>query len=308
MNLLTEEVLPLPFVKDKQEVYMPLCDAVRFLLGKGTYGNVYEVEIDGKPFAEKQYHFDTKSFLKDELHILTRLQKDRPTHVVRYVTCNPKRCCLYFELLPRCTSSTVYHRVKNSLEDLNKFINCLIHDMACALKYLESKGVVHMDLKQDNIMCRTNGKFVLIDFGMAQLLDAEGQVKDRDWDFPPSGAYIFQSPEVLQIMLRDAKDESPSDLYFTANHDIYSLGLLAYFFASNQTYWNSSASKTSGQECFEFLLNVINTRRRLKFLQEMKRLEECNIEAASLIQKMLEPDVRKRLYACEVYEECFNKN
>lgn len=281
----------------------------RTLLGNGTYGKVYQVNIGGHVVAEKQYKsdgynwWDLEQIMNDEVRILLKVQHK---NIVFYAGCDPRQYCLYFEVLEK-TASAVYKDATSVLE-LNSFINCMVRDVSCGLKYLESKGVVHMDLKQDNIMRRvrgSTGEFVLIDFGMAQLLDDEGQVKDREWEFPPAGTYLFQSPEVLRMTIRHKKKEPPGKLYFTANQDVYSLGLLAYFYASSQTYWNGSVPKKRGMDCLTHLLRTIERRRRINFLKEMQALEEeRHIEAAGIILQMLEPDHRKRVYACDVYEAC----
>ena len=286
----------------------------RTWIGDGTYGKVYQVNIGGNVFAEKKYKSDEchlhelEQFMKDEVRILLRIRpKTWETYhknIVFYAGCDPQQYCLYFEVLEKI-SSAVYKDATSVLE-LNAFINSMVRDVSCGLKYLESRGVVHMDLKQNNIMRRVRGstsEFVLIDFGMAQLLDDEGQVKDREWDFPPAGTYLFQSPEVLRMTIRHGRKEPPGNLFFTANQDVYSLGLLAYFFASSQTYYNGSVRKKQGMECLTHLLRTIEYRRRINFLKDMQALEEeKHIEAAGIIRQMLEPNHRARLYACDVYE------
>ena len=320
MNLLCDdEVLHVQQPADSDEDIVALDDydpTTRTLIGNGTYGNVSQVTIGGHKFAEKKYKsdgynwWDLKQFMKDEVHILLKVRpktwERHHKNIVHYLGCDPRQYCLYFEVLEK-TASAVYKDATSVLE-LNAFINCMVRDVSCGLTYLESRGVVHMDLKQDNIMRRSTGEFVLIDFGMAQLLDDEGEVKDREWDFPPAGAYLFQSPEVLRMTIRHGRKEPPGNLFFTANQDVYSLGLLAFFYASGQTYYNGSVPRKQGMECLTHLLRTIEHRRRINFLKDMLALEEeKHIEAAGIIRQMLEPDHRKRVNACDVYEECVLK-
>jgi len=283
----------------------------RTFIGSGTYGNVSQVTIGGHVVAEKQYKDDEcnswelQQFMKDEVRILLKVRpktwERHHKNIVHYLGCDPRQYCLYFEVLEK-TASAVYKDATSVLE-LNSFINCMVRDVSCGLKYLESRKIAHMDLKQDNIMRRSSGEFVLIDFGMAQVLDDEGEVKDREWDMSPAGTYLFQSPEVLRMTIRHGRKEPPGKLFFTANQDVYSLGVLAYFFASGQTYWNGSVRKKQGMECLTHLLRTIEHRRRINFLKDMLALEEeKHIEAAGIIRQMLEPDHRERIYACDVYE------
>ena len=46
--------------------------------------------------------------------------------------------------------------------------------MASALASLHGQGVVHMDVKPDNIMVGDDGEFKLGDFGLAARLDGRG--------------------------------------------------------------------------------------------------------------------------------------
>jgi MAP/microtubule affinity-regulating kinase len=45
--------------------------------------------------------------------------------------------------------------------------------------YCHSKGVVHKDIKMDNIMIRSNGEMRLIDFGFSEILPRESGSKPK---------------------------------------------------------------------------------------------------------------------------------
>ena len=44
--------------------------------------------------------------------------------------------------------------------------------MLDVLEYMHSKGVVHRDLKLENILIDMNGYLKIIDFGLAKMLDS----------------------------------------------------------------------------------------------------------------------------------------
>ena len=50
-------------------------------------------------------------------------------------------------------------------------------EIRSALAYCHSKGVVHADLKAENILLDDNGTAVLADFGIARILDPETRAK-----------------------------------------------------------------------------------------------------------------------------------
>lgn len=94
-----------------------------------------------------------------------------------------------------------------------KDIISIVQQMASALDYAHQKGIVHRDIKPDNVMFRDDGAAVLTDFGIA---------KDTDTDVTLTqvgsviGTPKYMSPE--QIRGANAKPVS----------DIYSLGVVFY--------------------------------------------------------------------------------
>ena len=60
---------------------------------------------------------------------------------------------------------------------------------ASALKYVHSKGIIHSDLKTENILLKSCGTVTLIDFGCA--------LYERDFHPPALGTQEYRSPEAL---------------------------------------------------------------------------------------------------------------
>ncbi len=85
--------------------------------------------------------------------------------------------------------------------------------IAAALCVTHAAGIVHRDLKPPNVMLRTDGSVVLIDFGLAKHLDANtnstaiGVLR---------GSPYYMSPEQAQGQTLDGRS------------DIYSLGVVLY--------------------------------------------------------------------------------
>jgi len=96
----------------------------------------------------------------------------------------------------------------------------IIREVASALEYAHSKGIVHRDVKPVNVLMDTSGRAVLSDFGIAKVL-ATSAVVTR------SGAGVgtpeYMSPEQCRGTTVDART------------DIYALGVMLYEMLTGHT-------------------------------------------------------------------------
>jgi serine/threonine protein kinase/tetratricopeptide (TPR) repeat protein len=88
----------------------------------------------------------------------------------------------------------------------------LLRQMAAGLDALHARGIIHRDLKPSNIMlaphCTGESRVVLMDFGLAKLLDGEEEMFQTRTDLH-AGAPYFMAPELL----RESAPSVASDLY-----------------------------------------------------------------------------------------------
>ena len=108
-----------------------------------------------------------------------------------------------------------------------------VHDIAGALDYAHGRGVVHRDVKPDNILRRANGSCLLSDFGIARVMDSEAALTREGTSI---GTPQYMSPE----QLRGEKVDGRSDLY--------SLGVVLYQLLTGELPYKGSDSFAIGMQ------------------------------------------------------------
>jgi len=96
-----------------------------------------------------------------------------------------------------------------SLEEIDRIFT----QLAEALGYAHSHGVIHRDLKPSNALIDTQGNLFLTDFGIAKLLEGTSHFTQTD---TVMGTPAYISPEQAQGLSVDQRS------------DIYSLGIILY--------------------------------------------------------------------------------
>lgn len=93
----------------------------------------------------------------------------------------------------------------------------MILEIAYAICHLHTHGIIHRDLKLENILITEEGSIKLIDFGIAQLLDDVKVGECAVFRQRTVGTPVYMSPEQLK---------NPDKVSYPS--DIYSLGIIAY--------------------------------------------------------------------------------
>ncbi len=152
------------------------------------------------------------------IYELGRQEQDAPYYVMRYV-----RGKTLEDLLQNCAQHPPYEQLSERL----KLLDVLI-DVCETLAYAHAKGVIHRDLKPGNVISGEFGETIVLDWGLAQVLD------DTD------NTYFFREAQSHQ---RDTLNDTlstealgtpgymvPEQFYGNADKtsDVYSLGVILF--------------------------------------------------------------------------------
>ncbi|GHO72326.1 hypothetical protein KSD_00970 [Ktedonobacter sp. SOSP1-85] len=109
----------------------------------------------------------------------------------------------------------------------------LIRQMAEALSYAHTKGVVHRDVKPENMLVGTGAEILLSDFGIAILSQSSRYQGSMDI----GGTVAYMAPEQLQGKAKAASDQ-------------YALGVVAYEFLCGERPFSGSFAEVASQHMF----------------------------------------------------------
>lgn len=94
----------------------------------------------------------------------------------------------------------------------------VVRETAWALAYAHAQGVIHRDVKPDNILLETSGRVLIGDFGIARVTEHSGSTASGEI----IGTAEFMSPEQANGASLDARS------------DLYSLGVVGFYAISGR--------------------------------------------------------------------------
>lgn len=209
-------------------------------LGRGGMGVVYRAEdrltgqivalkqvqvaADQLDFASKASDDDTESLrlgLAQEFRILASLRHPNIVSVLDFGFDAERQPFFAMTLVEEAETLTDYAAGQSEDEKY-----ALLLQLLRALHYLHRRGILHRDLKPDNVLVRADGTVLVMDFGLAlskKHNEAEAIV----------GTLAYMAPEILQ-------SQAPS-----IQSDLWAVGVIAYeLFTDTHPFAGNTISHT----------------------------------------------------------------
>ncbi|NVB40562.1 protein kinase [Pseudenhygromyxa sp. WMMC2535] len=191
------------------------------VLGKGAFACVYKVLVPGygDPLALKltKEPVTAGDQAQRALREITILRSLTNPHVVRTFDCGLRPDGHIYLLMEFLEGQALdeWHDFESPLDPPRAA--SLVHQVCLGLSEAHAKGIVHRDVKPENIFVEDNGHVRVLDFGLA-----------RSWDGSPVVGVNATKTHMVVGTPHYAQPEQLKTRQLSPASDVYSMGLLLY--------------------------------------------------------------------------------
>lgn len=250
MTTINHPIIKGLFSYSMTDSHVPLIDFRNYeykntILGHGTYGTVYLFEEKGtkKLYAAKVLNGnvppeDFDKTLHRELECLSILHHPAIISMIGYSPTDhtgqplPTFLCEY---MPNQSLGFFLHNklhpAKSKWNSTKLFCNIL--GICLAMAYIHDTGLIHRDLKLDNVLIDENLYPRICDFGTARFNSGERKTL-------LVGTAVYMAPEIID-----------TDSFYTSAVDVYSFAMILY-----ELYSGKAPALNSSQGFFKFLTSI----------------------------------------------------
>ncbi|XP_008425367.1 putative serine/threonine-protein kinase F31E3.2 [Poecilia reticulata] len=164
-------------------------------IAKGSFGPILKVRD-----KSKQKTYAVKVIPKAEILRLAVLEQSKEEVIVQRQVCHPfvldlQDCWqtqrhLYI-MCDYCSTGDLYTYWQMIGQFSEETMRIFAAELGCALGFLHDFGIIHRDVKMENILLTDNGHLRLADFGLSRRLERGGRA------FTICGTIQYMAPEVL---------------------------------------------------------------------------------------------------------------
>lgn len=253
-------------------------------LGRGTFGDVYEVThiVSGeqrvcKRILKTNKAADYKQIMQE---IGNMAMLDHPNVIKVYEYFEDENCVC--QIMEQCKGGELQDqmdlfRKKGKWPYTEAFICDVMKQTLRALAFMHKKPIMHKDLKPQNIMMvsKDSSSIKVIDFGLAELFRPAQEISTT-----PGGTLLYMAPEVFRHNM-------------TVKIDIWSVGVILYNLLTGEFPFMEPWPFPEGKDERWWQERTVD---KIKHSEPTRnvRLGQASNECLDLLWKMLTKDFEKR--------------
>ncbi len=219
--------------------------------------DVHGQEEDGNPLY----------LIKEEIAIMKKLNHDNLVSLIEVLD-DPEEDSLYM-VLEMCKKGVI---MKVGMDDKadpydDECCRCWFRDLILGIEYLHAQGVVHRDIKPDNLLLTEDDVLKISDFGVSEMFEKKSEMKTAK----SAGSPAFLPPELCVAKHGDISGRAA---------DIWSMGVTLYCLRFGQIPFE----RAGVLQLYESIKN-----------DQVELAPDCADELKDLIYRLLEKDPSKRI-------------
>ena len=264
------------------------------LIGQGAFGkvNLGLNVLTGRVVAIKSFNksnlnsnSENMKKIKYETNLMKKLNHPNITKILELF--EDKEYILI--IMEYINGGNLFSFLKKHRKVSEKTAKLLYRQIILGIKYMHEQGIVHRDIKLENILIDLNNNIKICDFGIGRVLSSPEQPL-----FDQCGTPMYIAPEILLCSEEKGYKGFPVD--------IWSSGIVLYILLSGTlpfSFKNSSSSLSESNESNLSEDNNNNTELQYSIInKEPKAIENISKEAEDLLKKILKKNPEKRI-TCE---------
>lgn len=156
---------------------------------------------------------ESKTRLEREAQAVAKLHHDNIVQIFDYSGSDAQASYIVTEFID---GQTLKQFIVNRRPPPPEVASLIAIEIGSALMHAHSLGIIHRDVKPDNVMVRKDGMLKLMDFGVAQIMDLERMTVTGQL----LGSPAYMAPELLEGRPLDVRT------------DVFSVGIMLYQLAT----------------------------------------------------------------------------
>jgi serine/threonine-protein kinase len=206
-------------------------------LGSGGFGKVYVAWRDARPYALKFIPLEgVGAWGWRELYLLLPLRLPNVVRLLSHVQW-PEETPRYLVLVMEYVEGRTLYDWAQEENPCALDVAGLFLKLVRALEGVHAAGVLHRDLKGENVLVRNgDGELVVVDFGSGAS-DKAPRVTRGVW---APGTYEYRSPESVRFLRSDSREEGARYVHAVAD-ELFALGVILYVLLTDEyPFWGGN--------------------------------------------------------------------